>query len=319
MGLDFNVRHNVEAMFAHRQATLNNLNLNKALERLSSGYRINRASDDVAGLAVSEKLRAQVGGFRQAARNIQDGMGMIQTAEGGLHELHSILQRMRELAIQAANATYSMSDRSLIQLEVDQLLNEINRMQTSVEFNAIKLLDGTFSSKIPQSERDQDTSKPGNQLTTGSTYQGSMFFHVGANEGHTFKAFVSTLSVQALGLNMLFSSNPAVMGNFLKTGRFSGVLNTSAAESAIGTVDSAINAVSRNRARLGAFHNRLEHTLNFVNIAAENMQASESRIRDTDMAEEVIEFTKSQVLVQASQAMLAQANLKPTSILQLLS
>lgn len=304
MGLDFSVRHNIEAMFALRQTTLNNTTLTKALERLSSGYRINRASDDAAGLAVSERLRTQVRGFQQASRNIQDGMSMIQVAEAGLSELTDMLQRMRELAVQSANGIYTNSDRSLLQLEVDQLLNEINRSMTSVAYNRLNLLNGTFSSL---------------KGTQGSTYVGSLVFHVGANASQRFSTFISTVSVAALGLTRLFSSAGAVVGAFSTTGAGGKSISTaSQAQSAIAAIDSAMNLVVRRRSILGAANNRLEHTFNFVNIAAENMQAAESRIRDTDMAEEIVNFTKAQVLVQASQAMLAQANLKPTSILQLL-
>lgn len=307
MGLDFSVRHNVEAMFASRQTALNYSTLNKALERLSSGYRINRASDDAAGLAVSERLRAQVRGLHQASRNIQDAMSVVQVAEAGLTELTDIIQRIRELAVQASNGIYTDSDRSLIQVEIDQLLNEINRSMTTVEFNRLKLFDGTFSST---------SGTPAG----GGTFMGSLVFQVGANEGMKFSVFVSTMSVRALGLYSMFSSSGAVEGNFTATGlSYNGVLSQAKASSAIGVMDSAMNVLNRRRAELGALQNRLEHTLNFVGVAVENTQAAESRIRDTDMAEEVINFTKSQVLVQASQSMLAQANLKPTSILQLLT
>lgn len=307
----FTVRHNVTAMFAHRQAIFNNGELTQALERLSSGYRINRASDDAAGLAVSEKLRTQVRGYAQAFRNIQDGISLIQVAESGLQEMHSILQRMRELSIQSANGIYTNSDRSLIQLEIDELLNEVNRMQTSVEFNRLKLLDGTFSSQAPS----------GTTTTSGSTYIGSLFFHVGANKGQTFRGFISTLSVQGFGLNSLFSSAAAISSSTFAAPSgttFNGVMSQSKAESAIAIIDSAINMVSRQRATLGAMENRLQHTLNYAGTLHEQLQAAESRIRDTDMAQELISFTKAQVLVQAANAMLSQANLLPQNVLALL-
>ncbi len=305
MGLDFSVRHNIDAMFALRQTTLNNSTLSKALERLSSGYRINRASDDAAGLAVSERLRTQVRGFQQASRNIQDGLSMVQTAEAGMSEVTDMLQRIRELAVQSANGIYTNSDRSLIQLEVDQLLNEVNRSMTSIAYNRLKLLNGSFSST------------KGTQAA--SAYVGSLVFHVGANAAQRIGTFIATTSVQSLGLTALFSSIGAVSGSFTTTGAGGKSVSTaSQSQSAIAAIDSALNILVRRRATLGAATNRLEHTYNFVNIAAENLQAAESRIRDTDMAEEVINFTKAQVLVQASQSMLAQANLKPTSILQLL-
>lgn len=312
----FFVRHNVTAMFAHRQSTLNNGTLNRALERLSSGYRINRSSDDVAGLAVSEKLRTQIRGYAQAMRNIQDGISLVQVAESGMQELHDILQRMRELAVQASNGIYTDSDRTLIQFEIDQLLNEINRMQTSVEFNRLKLLDGTFSSVVATS--DQNSSRTGTQLATGSTYLGSLYFHVGANKNQTIKANISTLSVQGLGLNSLFSSAGAITGNFTNTGTFNGVMSQTKAESALSILDSAINRVTLQRSELGAMENRLMHTFNYAGTIREQMQSAESRIRDSDMASEIIDFTKSQVLVQAANAMLAQANLLPQNVLALL-
>lgn len=305
----FYVRHNVTAMYAHRQSTLNNGNLNRALERLSSGFRINRSSDDVAGLAVSERLRTQVRGYAQAIRNIQDGTSLIQVAEAGMQELHDIVQRIRELTVQAANGIYSDSDRSLIQQEIDQLLNEINRMQTSVEFNRLKLLDGTFSSKKPTATT----------LPSGSLYRGSLLFHVGANKNQTVAVNIATLSAHGLGLSSLFSSSAAISGTFTKTGiTFNGVLNQVKAESALGILDSAINIVTRNRSKLGAIENRMGHTLNYAGTIHESLQSAESRIRDADMAAEIIEFTKAQVLVQAANAMLAQANLLPQNVLSLL-
>lgn len=313
MAEGFVVRHNVTAMFAHRQAISNNGELNQALERLSSGYRINRASDDAAGLAVSEKLRTQVRGYAQAIRNIQDGISLIQVAESGMQELHSIIQRIRELSVQAANGIYTNSDRSLIQLEIDELLNEINRMQTSVEFNRLKLLDGTFSSQAPS----------GTTTMSGALYRGSLFFHVGANKNQTIRSFIGTLSAQGLGLSSLFSSSAAISGSFtgfvtVGTTLFNGVMSQTKAESAIAILDSAINLVSRQRATLGALENRMQHTLNYAGTVREQLQAAESRIRDTDMAQEIIEFTKSQVLVQAANAMLSQANLLPQNVLALL-
>lgn len=345
----FYVRHNVTAMFAHRQAISNNDSLSRALERLSSGYRINRARDDAAGLAVSEKMRTQVRGYQQAIKNIQDGISLIQVSEAGLQQLHDILQRMRELSIQSANGIYSDSDRVLLQFEVDQLLNEINRMQTSVEFNQLKLLDGTYSSLNPgqipgkggvdavkagdqtYTNKDYDGQTPGLQLPSGSTYLGSLQFHVGANANQIFRIHISTLSVHGMGLTKLFSSTGAVVGLFTKpvnqgvnsllnTGevRAQGILKQSFAQSAIAALDSAINTISRQRAQLGSLDNRMQFTFNYAGIVVEQMQSAESRIRDADMAAEIIEFTKSQVLVQAANAMLAQANLLPQNVLSLL-
>ena len=276
MGMDMKVQHNIAAMFAHRQLTITNMRLNKNLERLSSGYRINHAADDAAGLAISEKLRSQVNGLDQASRNIMDGISLIQTAEGGLEELHQMLQRLRTLAIQAANDTYTTSDRQLIQVEVTQLLNEIDRMQTTVEFNTKKLLTGAYSVGV-----------------------GSIRLHVGANYNQVLAIHIGSMSTTGLGINGI------------------NVTTQAGAESAISLLTTAINTVSSTRADLGAKQNRLEHTYNFVRIAMENLQAAESRIRDTDMAYEMTQFTKNQILVQAGNAMLAQANIRPSNILAL--
>lgn len=275
---------NLQAIYAHRQLSITNLRINGSMEKLSSGYRINHASDDAAGLAVSEKFRTQIRGLEQSAKNTQDGISMLQAAEGGLEELHLMLHRMRVLSIQASNETLTTSDRALIQLEVDQLLSEINRMQTSVEFNTKKLLDGTYA-------------------TGGAT--ASIVFQVGANINQSLSVQVSTFSTTALSINGM------------ATGSGSALTSTTGANSAIGLLLTAINNVSSQRAVLGAMQNRLEHTYNFINISRENQMASESRIRDVDMAAEMIYFTKDQIMAQAGQAMLVQSNLKPQSILQL--
>lgn len=284
------VQHNLSATFAQRQLTITNLSLEKSLEKLSSGYRINHAADDAAGLAISEKLRTQVSGLEQAGRNTMDGISLIQTAEGGLEELHLIMQRMRTLAIEAANDTLTTSDRALLQVEVDQLLQEIDRMQTTVVFNTRQLLTGNYAAGV-----------------------GSIALHVGANEGQMLGINIGSMSTTGLGIGVLLwkNSTGALTGN-------AGMTTQAGAEAAIGLLDSAINTVSSNRADLGAKQNRLEHTYNFIRIAMENMQASESRIRDVDMAEELTKFTKNQILLQAGNAMLAQANLKTQSVLQLL-
>ncbi len=283
------VQHNLSAIFAHRQLTITNGSLDKSLEKLSSGYRINHAADDAAGLAISEKLRTQVSGLEQAARNTMDGISLIQTAEGGLEELHLILQRMRTLAIEAANDTLTTSDRELLQVEVDQLLEEIDRMQTTVVFNTRRLLTGAYSTGI-----------------------GSIQLHVGANAGQVLGLHIGSMSTTGMGIDGLMwkDDTGAVIGT--------GMTTRTGAESAIAILSTAINMVSSNRADLGAKQNRLEHTYNFINTATENMQASESRIRDTDMASELTKFTKTQILLQAGTAMLSQANLKTQSVLQLL-
>lgn len=348
----FGVHFNQPADFAARQASIGNTRLTQALERLSSGYRINRASDDAAGLALSEKLRAQVRGLTVASTNIQTAISLVQSAEAGIAGLTDILQRMRELAVQAGNATFTNTDRNLMQLEVDQLLNEINRMMTATQFNKMKLLDGTFATLAPGTPKgvtpeqvkagnsqftvkDYDASRLGVQLPSGSVYQGSLVFHVGGNATETLKISISTISAQALGLTSLFSSAAAVIGNFFTKPVLQGVPSTPTAagadqvlakgiqtaafaQSAIVALDSAITNIGRRRAQLGAFENELRRRFDFVGAIRENIATAESRIRDTDMAEEVINFTSSQIVVQAATAMLGQANLQKQTVLALL-
>ncbi len=282
---------NLQAMYTHRQLGITNFRINNSMKKLSSGYRINHAADDAAGLAVSEKFRTQIKGLEQSAKNTQDGISMIQTAEGGLEELHSMLQRMRVLSIQASNDTLTTSDRALIQLEIDQLLSEIDRMQTSVEFNTKPLLTGNYW-----------TVGTDNQLAPGS-----LAFHVGANKNQIISVRIQTFSTTGLGINS--------MG----TGSGSAVTSLAGANSSIQLLSTAINIVSSQRAVLGSFQNRLEHSYNFINISKENQIAAESRIRDVDMASEMVKFTKDSILAQAGQAMLVQANMKPQSVLQLFS
>ena len=275
---------NLDAIYAQRQMNITNSRIEKSMEKLSSGYRINHAADDAAGLAVSEKFRTQINGLEQAGKNVQDGISMIQTAEGGLEELQTMLHRMRVLGLQAANETLTTSDRALIQLEVDQLLSEINRMQTSVNFNTKLLLNGTYA--LP-----------------GAT--GSLVFHVGANYNQTISVQIQSFSTTGLNIASLATSKGCAL------------TSRAGANSAVALLSTAINKVSSQRAVLGAFQNRLEHTYSFINISRENQIASESRIRDTDMAAAMVNFTKDQILSQAGQAMLTQANLKPQNVLQL--
>ncbi|BCV25494.1 flagellin [Gelria sp. Kuro-4] len=274
MGLRINA--NLEALNAWRNLTVTSTNLSKAMEKLSSGLRINRAGDDAAGLAISEKLRAQVRGLNQAVRNAQDGISLIQTAEGALTETHSILQRMRELAVQAANDTLTTADRNAIQTEVDKLLEEIDRIAKTTQFNAQLLLDG------------------GTLATTGLNLQ------IGANAGQNINVKISAADTAAMTISGI------------------SVADAAAASAAIASLDSAINYVSIQRANLGAVQNRLEHTIANLSVASENLTASESRIRDADMAQEMMNFTKTQILQQAGVAMLAQANMAPQAVLQLL-
>jgi flagellin len=268
--MSLRINHNVEAFNAHRQLAATSDKLSKAMERLSSGYRINRAADDAAGLAISEKLRAQIGGLEQAERNGQDAVSLVQTAEGSLSEVHSMLQRIRELAVQYKNGSLSTSDQNAITSEVSQLASEIQRIGTDAEFNGIKLLNGA-------------------QTIT---------FQVGPQDGQVITISTATL--------------------------YGGSVGTLAFQlSATGTqdlaeIDQAIDAVSAQRAQFGSVQNRLEHTLNDLATYRENIVAAESRIRDVDMASEMVNFTKLQILQQAGTSMLAQANQSPQSVLALL-
>lgn len=269
------INHNISAYNTHRQLTFNNSNAAKNVERLSSGYRINRAGDDAAGLAISEKMRGQIRGLEQASRNAQDGISLIQTAEGALNETHAILQRMRELAVQAANDTNTATDRANLQAEVDQLATEIDRIAQTTEFNTNVLMN-----------------------TGGSTFK----LQIGANKGQNITLTINGMT--ATDLNV-------ATGSILVDTQVN-------ADTAIKTIDDAIKLVSDERANLGAVQNRLEHTINNLGTSAENLTAAESRIRDVDMAKEMMEFTKNNILTQAAQAMLAQANQLPQGVLQLL-
>ncbi|ADQ41168.1 flagellin domain protein [Caldicellulosiruptor acetigenus I77R1B] len=270
------INNNIQALNTYNRLTINNDALSKSLEKLSSGMRINRAGDDAAGLAISEKMRGQIRGLNQAQRNAQDGISLIQTAEGALNETHSILQRMRELAVQAANDTNTADDRNALQAEVDQLIAEINRIASTTEFNTQKLLNG------------------GAMANTG------VKFHVGANINQNITLTIAKSDAQTLGVSGLKIASQA------------------SANAAISTIDNAIKAVSTRRAKLGAYQNRLEHTINNLGTAAENLTVAESRIRDVDMAREMMAYTKNNILMQAATAMLAQANQVPQAVLQLL-
>lgn len=271
------INHNIAALNAHRQLGANQGATQNSLEKLSSGLGINKAGDDAAGLAISEKMRGQIKGLEMASKNAQDGISLIQTAEGALNETHSILQRMRELAVQSSNDTNTTSDRAELQKEVDQLVSEIDRIAENTEFNTKNLLDGSLSGS-------------GNALT----------FHVGANSGQNVKLEVSSMAASGLGV-----SGISISGQ-------------SGANTAISTIQSAIDTVSAERSKLGAMQNRLDHTINNLGTSAENLTAAESRIRDVDMAKEMMNFTKNNILSQAAQSMLAQANQQPQGVLQLL-
>lgn len=393
------INHNMNAMNAHRQMTGNTANAGKSMEKLSSGLRINRAGDDAAGLAISEKMRGQIRGLDQAGRNSQDSISMIQTAEGALNETHSILQRMRELAVQSSNDTNNDADRKSIQDEVNQLANEVDRIGNTTEFNTKKLLNGdvvgvnaekkgTYAlnnntsltnlavagasstkigslsvvngavtiTRLTESTATIGSYKivgaDGTDITAGvSVSAGGFNFasgklasgasisitgtlanmkagesftivlnkheaattdtskaitaQIGANSGQTMQIGIEDMRAKALGIK-------DASGNAIK------VDNKYAANSAVSTIQNAIEKVSSQRSKLGAYQNRLEHTINNLGTASENLQASESRIRDVDMAKEMMNFSKNNILSQAAQSMLAQANQQPQGVLQLL-
>lgn len=279
------INHNNAAIFAHRTLKFHNWNIQGDIEKLSSGLRINRAGDDASGLAVSEKMRSQIQGLRQATRNTEDGMSMIQTTEGYLQEVQNILQRIRVLAVQAANGIYTAEDRQLIQVEVSELVDEIDRIASQAEFNKMNLLTGSFARLHPTA---------------------SMWFHMGPNMHQRERVFIETMTTAALGLR-----NPTVL-------TFISISTPGKANSVIGLADEALRSISKQRADLGAYYNRLEHAAKGLMNAYENTQAAESRIRDTDMAEQMTSFTRYQILNQAATSMLAQANMQPQNILQLL-
>jgi len=279
------INHNMSAVNANRTLKFTQWSVNRSMEKLSSGERINRAGDDASGLAVSEKMRTQIQGLRQAERNTEDGMSFVQTAEGYLAQTAQIIQRIRVLAVQAANGIYTNEDRQLIQVEVSALVDEVDRIASQAEFNRFKILTGEFSKVNPKS---------------------SMWFHMGPNANQRVRVFIGTMTAQA------FRMKDA-------TGKVAITLTSpGGANASIGVMDVALQKLSKQRADLGAYYNRLEHTAKGLMTAYENVQASESRIRDTDMAEEMVEFTKNTVLVQSGTAMLAQANLQPQSVLRLL-
>jgi flagellin len=279
------INHNISAIFSHRVLKFHDVDLSKDIEKLSSGMRINRAGDDAAGLAVSEKMRTQVHGLRQAERNTEDGISFIQTTEGYLSETSNMIQRIRVLAVQAANGIYSALDRQQIQVEVSALIDEVDRIASQAEFNKMKLLTGSFARMNPTA---------------------SMWFHMGPNMHQRERVYINTMTTAALGLR-----NPMVM-------TFISISTPDKANSVIGLADQALMRIAKQRADLGAYQNRLDHAAKGLMSAYENIQASESRIRDTDMAEQMISFTKFQILTQSSTAMLAQANQKSQSVLRLL-
>ena len=282
------INHNMSSMYANRTLGVSNAQIQGNIEKLSSGQRINRAGDDASGLAVSEKMRSQIRGLNQANRNIQNGVSFIQTTEGYLQETTDILQRIRELAVQSANGIYTDEDRMQIQVEVSQLVAEVARIASQAQFNGMNMLTGAFA--------------------TDSAVGRVMQLQVGANMDQNARVYIGTMTAQALGLVGAQGSDEKIS-----------ISTPEEANVAIGSVDAALKAVSRQRADLGAYQNRFEMASNGVAIAAENLQAAESRIRDTDMASEMVEYTRNQILTQAGTAMLAQANVQSQNVLALLS
>jgi flagellin len=282
------INHNMSAAFANRSLKVKEGDFNRNLEKLSSGMRINKAGDDASGLAVSEKLRSQIRGLNQASRNIANGVSFIQATEGYLQETQDVLNRIRELAVQSANGVYSDEDRMMIQVEVSQLVDEVNRISSHAQFNGMNMLLGAFSN-------------PG----TNATPTASMWLQVGANMDQRKRVYIGTMTALAMKLEDT-QKTPVT------------IAVPDEANKVIGIVDEALMRVSKQRADLGAYQNRFEMAVKGVDIAAENMQSAESVIRDTDMAGEMVEYMKNNVLIQAGVAMLAQANTKAQSVLRLL-
>ena len=283
------INHNMSAMFANRQLGVTGVSFTKDMEKLSSGERINRAGDDASGLAVSEKMRSQIRGLNQASQNASNGISFIQTTEGYLQETTDIMQRIRELAVQSSNGIYSDEDRMQIQVEISALVSEVDRIASTAQFNGMNMLTGRFA-----------------RPTGENTVTASMWFHIGANMDQRMQVFIGTMSSTALGIREI--------GNEEKIS----LSTPEDANRAIGIIDEGLKKINKQRADLGAYQNRMEFSVKGLNIASENLQASESRIRDTDMASQMVEFTKNSVLQQAGTAMLAQANSQSQNVLSLL-
>jgi flagellin len=283
------INHNMSAIFANRQLGLNDIAQTKSMEKLSSGSRIARAGDDASGLAVSEKMRSQIRGLRQASSNAANGISFIQTTEGYLQESQDIVQRLRELSVQASNGIYTDEDRMQIQVEVSALVNEIDRIASHAQFNGMNMLTGRFARSSGQ-----------NVVTA------SMWLHIGANMDQRTRVFIGTMTAEAMGVRNI--GNKQIISLSTPDG----------ANRSIGVLDTALRSINKQRADLGAYQNRLEYAVKGLDIGAENLQAAESRIRDADMASEMVDYTKNAILTQSATAMLAQANTKPQSVLQLL-
>jgi len=285
------INHNMSAMYANRVLKQRGIDVQKDIEKLASGMRITKAGDDASGLAVSEKMRGQIRGLNQAGRNIENAVSFIQTTEGYLQETQDILHRIRELSVQSANGVYTPEDRMQIQVEVSQLVDEVNRIASHAQFNGMNMLTGKFANPA-----------------AGGLDQFQMYFQVGANMDQRKRAFIGTMTAEALKL----VSPQGAQGQMVS------ISTPDQANRTIGVVDEALKTVSKQRADLGAYQNRFEMAAKGVAVAAENMQAAESRIRDTDMAAQMVDYVKNQILTQAGSAMLAHANVSNQSVLQLL-
>ena len=283
------INHNLSAMFADRSLRVTQTNLTKEMEKLSSGLRINRAGDDASGLAVSEKLRSQIRGLNQASANAANGISFIQVTEGYLQETQDIVQRIRELAVQAANGIYTSEDRMYIQVEISQLVEEVDRIASHAQFNGMNLLTGRFA-----------------KMTGQNIVSASMWFHIGANMDQRTQVFIGTMTAAGLGIRNVGDDS------------FISLETPEQANQALGVMDAALKIINKQRADLGAYQNRLEHAIRGLDIGAENLQAAESSIRDTDMAAQMVSYTRDQILSQAGTAMLAQANQRSSTVLQLL-
>ncbi len=283
------INHNMSAMFSQRQLGVTNGSITKNMEKLSSGLRITKAGDDASGLAVSEKMRAQIRGLEQASRNAANGISFIQTSEGYLQETQDIMHRMRELAVQSSNGIYTAEDRMQIQVEVSQLIDEIDRIASHAQFNGLNMLTGRFARESGQ-----------------NTVTASMWLHIGSNMDQRERVFIGTMTAKGLGVRNVGDDT---------------ILTLSTPDNAnmsIGIIDGALKKINKQRADLGAYQNRLDTAIKGIDVGAENLQAAESRIRDVDMAKEMVDYVKNQILIQAGTAMLAQANTKSQSVLQLL-
>jgi flagellin len=282
----------MSAMYANRAVKFKGIDVAKDIEKLSSGEKINRAGDDASGLAVSEKMRAQIRGLNQAEKNVENGISFVQATEAFLTETQDLTQRMRELAVQSANGIYSEEDRMQIQVEVSQLVAEVNRVASQAQFNGMNILTGAFANP-----------------SSGGPEIRQMFFQVGANMDQRLRVFIQTMTATALGLQSGQGATAAAMLS---------ISTTDAANRAIGTLDNAMKMITKQRADLGAYQNRFEMAAKGISTASENLQAAESTIRDTDMAAQMVDYVKNSILTQSGNAMLAQANVLPRSVLQLL-